>query len=181
VKFAPTPLAGAYVVDLERLEDDRGFFARSFCVEEFAKLGLDPAVAQCSVSFNRKRGTLRGLHYQSEPFAEAKLIRCTQGAIFDVVVDLRPGSLTFGRWVSVELSAENHRMLYAPEGFAHGLQTLSHHAEVFYQMSQPYRPELARGVRYDDPQLAIEWPLKNPILSERDRALPRLTEAGAAA
>jgi dTDP-4-dehydrorhamnose 3,5-epimerase len=179
--FRELDIAGVYLIEPYRIEDERGFFARSWCAEEFAKRGLNASLAQCNISYNRKRGTLRGLHYQSEPFAEAKLIRCTQGAIFDVVVDLRPGSLTFGRWVSVELSAENHRMLYAPEGFAHGLQTLSHHAEVFYQMSQPYRPELARGVRYDDPQLAIEWPLKNPILSERDRALPRLTEAGAAA
>ena len=170
MKFLPTPLAGAYIVELERLEDERGFFARSFCEEEFRKHGLRPGIAQCNVSWNRRRGTLRGLHFQAIPHEEAKVVRCTRGAVWDVVVDLRDGSATRRRWHAVELSAENRRALYVPEGFAHGFQTLAEDSEVLYQMSESYYPELARGVRWDDPRLGIKWPLPDPILSERDRS-----------
>jgi dTDP-4-dehydrorhamnose 3,5-epimerase len=170
LKFLPTPLAGCYVVDLVRLEDERGFFARSFCQDEFRRQGLRPEIAQCNVSWNRKRGTLRGLHFQAAPHEEAKVVRCTRGAIWDVVVDLREGSATRLRWHAAELSAENRRALYVPEGFAHGFQTLSDDSEVLYQMSESYYPELARGVRWDDPRLGIKWPLPDPIVSERDRS-----------
>jgi dTDP-4-dehydrorhamnose 3,5-epimerase len=170
LKFLPTPLAGCHVVDLECLEDERGFFARSFCQDEFRKHGLQPEIAQCNVSWNRRRGTLRGLHFQAAPHEEAKVVRCTRGAIWDVVVDLREGSATRLRWHAVELSAENRRALYVPEGFAHGFQTLADDSEVLYQMSESYYPELARGVRWDDPRLGIKWPLPDPILSARDRS-----------
>jgi dTDP-4-dehydrorhamnose 3,5-epimerase len=169
VKFAPTPLAGAYLVELERLADDRGFFARSFCQNEFKAKGLDPCLAQCNVSFNARRGTLRGLHYQDKPHEEAKLVRCTRGAIWDVIVDLRQDSPTRLRWHAAELSAENRAAFYVPKGFAHGFQTLADDTEVLYQMSEFYQPELARGVRWDDPKLAIAWPIPDPVLSPRDR------------
>jgi dTDP-4-dehydrorhamnose 3,5-epimerase len=170
VRFHPTPLAGAFAVELARVEDDRGFFARSFCVEEFRAHGLNPAVAQCNVSWNRRKGTLRGLHFQARPHEEAKLVRCTRGAVWDVIVDLREDSPTRLRWHAVELSADSRLALYVPEGFAHGFQTLQDDCEVLYQMAVPYRPELARGVPWNDPKLAIAWPLKDPILSERDRS-----------
>jgi len=157
------------VVELVRLEDERGFFARSFCQREFEAQGLNPRLAQCNVSFNHRRGTLRGLHFQAKPHEEAKLVRCTRGAIWDVAVDLREGSPTRLRWHAVELNAENRLGLYVPEGFAHGFQTLADDTEVLYQMSEFYHPELARGVRWDDPNLGIRWPLPDPILSERDR------------
>lgn len=177
MKFTPTPLAGAYLIELEQLEDERGFFARSFCQNEFKAHGLDPVVAQCNVSFNRKRGTLRGLHYQAEPHAEAKLVRCTRGAIWDVIVDLRKDSPTIHKWHAAELTAENRRALYIPAGFAHGFQTLADDSEVLYQMSEYYDPGLARGVRWDDRTLAIRWPIKQAIISSRDRAFPTLDGA----
>ena len=170
MKFAPTPLGGAYVIELERIEDERGFFARSFCQEEFRKQGLEPAIAQCNVSWNRKRGTLRGLHYQAAPHEEAKVVRCTRGAIWDVIVDLREGSPTRLRCHAQELSADNRLAFYVPEGFAHGFQTLADDSEVLYQMSESYHPDLARGLRWDDPKLGIRWPLPDPILSPRDRS-----------
>ncbi|HXG47284.1 MAG TPA: dTDP-4-dehydrorhamnose 3,5-epimerase [Methylomirabilota bacterium] len=170
--FTPTPLAGAFVLDLERREDERGFFARTFCAEEFRAHGLNPRVAQCSVSFNRRRGTLRGLHWQAPPHAEAKLVRCVQGAIYDVIVDLRPGSPTFRRHFALELAAATGRALYVPEGFAHGFQTLAEDTAVFYQMSEFYHPESGRGARWNDPAFGIDWPLANPIVNERDRAYP---------
>ncbi len=172
--FSPTPLAGACVVELEPVADDRGFFARAFCREEFEAHGLNPQLAQSNISFNRRRGTLRGLHYQAAPYAEAKLVRCTQGAIWDVIVDLRPDSPSYKRWHAVELSAGNRRALYVPEGFAQGFQTLADDSEVLYLMSQFYRPDAARGVRWDDPALGIAWPIADPQLSDRDRSLPRL-------
>jgi len=159
-------------VELEQLGDDRGFFARSFCREEFEAHGLDPQIAQCNISFNARRGTLRGMHYQAVPHAEAKLVRCTQGAIWDVIVDLRRDSPSFKRWHAVELSAANRRALYVPEGFAQGFQTLADDSEVLYLMSQFYRPDAARGVRWDDPAFGIEWPIADPQLSVRDRGLP---------
>ena len=172
MKFLPTPLAGAYVVEIEPREDERGFFARSFCQEEFGKLGLNPRIAQTNVSFNKRRGTLRGMHYQAAPHAEAKLVRCTQGAMWDAIIDLRPDSPSYRRWHAVELSAANRRALYVPEGFAQGFQTLADETEVLYYMSHPYRPEAARGLRWDDPAFGIPWPVADPQLSARDRALP---------
>ena len=172
MRFTETPLAGAFLVEMEPTADERGSFARSFCQNEFRSRGLDPVVAQCNVSHNRKRGTLRGLHYQAPPHEEAKLVRCTRGAIWDVIVDLRAGSKTRLKWFGEELTAENRRALYIPRGFAHGFQTLADDAEVFYQMSEFYHPECARGIRWDDPAIGIRWPLADPIVSERDRGLP---------
>jgi dTDP-4-dehydrorhamnose 3,5-epimerase len=169
LKFEPTPLAGAMLIEIERVEDDRGFFARSFCQEEFRRHGLDPQIVQCNVSWNRRRGTLRGLHYQAAPREEAKVVRCARGAIWDVIVDLRETSPTRFQWFGVELTGQSHRALYVPRGFAHGFQALADDTEVLYQMSEPYQPDLARGVRWDDPKLAVQWPLPDPILSERDR------------
>ena len=172
MKFQPTPLAGAYLIELEQLEDERGFFARSFCQNEFRARGLDPVIAQCDVSFSRKRGTLRGLHYQAEPHAEAKLVRCTRGAIWDVIVDLRTGSPTARQWHAAELTAENRLSFYIPAGFAHGFQTLADDTEVLYQMSEFYVPASARGVRWNDPAFGIEWPPADRIISERDQNYP---------
>ena len=174
MKFAETSLAGAYVLDVERISDERGFFARSFCRNELESHGLDPNVVQCNVSFNRKAGTLRGMHFQVAPHEEAKLVRCTMGAVHDVIVDLRPGSPTFRRSYAVELSAQNRRALFVPKGFAHGFQTLSDDTEVLYQMSVFHHPESARGLRFDDPALGIAWPLPPSIMSERDRSYPLL-------
>ena len=171
--FLPTPLDGAYIVEPELHEDDRGFFARSFCRDEFKAHGLNPHLAQCNISFNRHRGTLRGMHYQAVPHAEAKLVRCTQGAIWDVIVDLRPESPSFRLWHGVELTAANRRAQYVPEGLAHGFQTLADNSEVLYLMSQFHRPDAARGIRWDDPAFAIAWPIAGPQLSQRDRDLPR--------
>jgi len=172
--FSPTKLQGAFIIDIEHREDDRGFFARSWCQDEFAAHGLNPRLVQCNVSFNRKRGTLRGLHLQVTPYAEAKLVRCTRGRLYDVAVDLRKDSATFRQWVAVELSAENRRMLYVPEGMAHGFETLEDETEVFYQMSEFHHPEAARGVRWNDAALGIAWPLVPPVLSDKDRAYPDL-------
>jgi dTDP-4-dehydrorhamnose 3,5-epimerase len=175
--FRETKLAGVFVIDAEPIADERGAFARTFCAHEFAAHGLDAAIAQCSASFNTKKGTLRGLHYQAAPHSEAKLVRVTAGAIYDVAVDLRAGSPTYGQWVSAELTAENRRMLYIPKGCAHGFQTLTDASEVFYQIAEFYEPASARGLRWDDGDLAIAWPDKiAPILSERDRAFPSLRE-----
>ena len=156
----------------ERAEDHRGFFARTWCAEEFAAHGLVDHWAQCSVSFNIRRGTLRGLHYQRAPQAEVKLVRCTAGALYDVVVDLRPSSSTYLKHVAVELSASNRLMVYVPEGCAHGFQTLQDGSEVFYQISVPYSKEHAAGVRWDDPAFGISWPYPDPIMSDRDRDYP---------
>ncbi len=172
--FRATKLEGVFIIELERLTDERGFFARTWCAEEFEAHGLNSRLVQCNISYNKKAGTLRGMHYQVAPFAEAKLVRCTMGAIFDVALDLRPDSPTFKQWVGVELTADNRRALYIPEGLAHGFQTLADHSEVFYQMSEFYHPEWARGVRWDDPACGIEWPLPAQIISERDRSYPLL-------
>ncbi len=169
MKFTPTKIAGVWIVDMERHEDERGWFARTWCAEEFRKHGLNPRLAQCSVSFNRRRGTLRGMHWQSAPHEEAKLVRCTRGAIFDLALDMRLSSRTFKQWVGVELTPENGRALYVPEGCAHGFQTLADDSEVFYQMNGYHYPECARGARWDDPAFGIEWPLPEPILAARDR------------
>lgn len=171
--FTPLELDGAFVVDLELREDERGFFARTWSREEFEQHGLNPAVEQCNLSFNHRRGTLRGMHFQRPPHAEVKLIRCTRGAIFDVIVDLRPGSATYTHWLGVELSAENRRALYVPEGFAHGYQTLVDATETQYQVSEGYAPDAEGGVRWDDPAFRIEWPTAEMrTISEKDRAWP---------
>ena len=170
--FKENKLKGAYIVEGEPIKDDRGFFARTFCKEEFTRHQLDPCVAQCSISFNTKKGTLRGMHYQTKPYEEVRLVRCTRGRIFDVIIDLRPQSPTHKHWDAVELTADNRLMLYVPKGFAHGFQTLEDNTEVFYQMSEFYAPEFARGLRWNDPVFAIAWPLDNPILSARDRTFP---------
>ena len=170
--FTETRLKGAFIIELEKREDDRGFFARSWCEKEFADRGLNPRTVQCNISFNKKKGTLRGMHYQVAPSAEAKVVRCTRGAIYDVVIDLRPASPTFKKWFGEELTPENHRMLHVPEGFAHGFQSLQDDSEVFYQMSEFYAPQYARGVRWNDPAFAIQWPIAEPIMLERDRNYP---------
>lgn len=174
--FHETPIPGAWRVEPERIEDERGFFARVFDEDEFARRGMRTAFPQCSVSFNARAGTLRGLHYQAAPHAEAKLVRCTAGAVWDVLVDLRPESPAFRRWYAAELSAGNRRLLYVPEGVAHGFQTLVDGSEVFYQISETYHPALARGHRWDDPAFGIEWPAASVrTISERDRGYADFT------
>ncbi|HLO13704.1 MAG TPA: dTDP-4-dehydrorhamnose 3,5-epimerase [Anaerolineales bacterium] len=166
--FTETRLKGAFTIDLEPRTDERGFFARAWCEDEFKKHGLNPRLVQCNISFNKKQGTLRGMHYQAEPYPEAKLVRCMMGAVYDVIIDLRPDSATFKQWISVELTAENRTAIYIPEGLAHGFQTLVDNTELFYQMSEFYHPECVRGVRWDDPVFGIKWPIKDMILSKRD-------------
>jgi dTDP-4-dehydrorhamnose 3,5-epimerase len=170
--FTLTDIEGVLAIDVEKQEDERGFFARSWCRRDFSAHGISAEFAQSSVSFNRSRGTLRGLHYQAAPHEETKLVRCTQGVIYDVIVDLRPSSSTFLRHVGVVLSADNHRALYVPEGCAHGFLTLSDDVEVLYHMSQFYEPAAALGVRWDDPQFGISWPEPVRIIAERDRTYP---------
>lgn len=170
--FKETPLPGAFVLETRRFQDERGFFARTFSVDEFAAHGLDTDVVQCSVSFNHRRGTLRGLHFQEAPYEEAKLVRCTRGAIWDVIVDIRPGSPTLGRHFALVLSAEERNALYIPKGMAHGFISLEDSTEVFYQISERYSPEHARGYRWDDPTFAIPWPEPVAVISDRDRELP---------
>lgn len=170
--FSPTPLAGAFIVDVEPHVDERGLFARTFCAREFSGHGLSASYPECSTSFNHKAGTLRGLHYQVAPHAETKLVRVTAGAIFDVIVDLRPQSPTHASWFGIELSSANRRALYIPEGFAHGFQTLTDGAEILYQISRTHVPEAARGVRWNDPAFSIAWPRPVACISERDRQYP---------
>jgi dTDP-4-dehydrorhamnose 3,5-epimerase len=174
--FDQTKLARVFEITLELNGDDRGFFARSWCQKEFEQQGLSPKVVQCNISFNARKGTLRGIHYQDAPYQEAKLVRCTRGSIYDVVVDLRPQSPTFKDWIAVVLTAENRNMLYVPEGCGHGFLTLQNDTEVFYQMSEFYHPELSRGVRWDDPAFQIVWPDKVEVISERDRTYPNFEE-----
>jgi len=170
--FLETKLPKVLELQLEPKTDERGFFARSWCQREFEEHGLNPRIVQCNVSFNEQRGTLRGVHYQADPHPEAKVVRCTRGAIYDVVVDLRPNSPTFKQWIGMVLSAANRFMLYVPEGCGHGLLTLEPETEVCYQMSEFYHPELARGVRWNDPAFQILWPEKVEVISDRDRAFP---------
>jgi len=169
MKFTETRLKGAYIIEIEPIEDERGFFARSWCKQEFESHSLNPEIVQSSISFNKRRGTLRGMHYQAGPHEEAKTVRCTMGAIFDVIIDLRADSSTFKQWVAAELTAENRRMLYVPEGFAHGFLTLTDDTEVLYQMSTFYEPASARGIRWDDPAIRIIWPLAVSVISARDQ------------
>jgi dTDP-4-dehydrorhamnose 3,5-epimerase len=171
--FEETNLKDAFVIEMEPHNDERGFFARTWCEREFREHGLNPFIKQCNVSFNKRTGTLRGMHYQDSPHQEAKVVRCTRGAIFDVIIDLRKDSSTFKQFVTVVLSEDNYRMLYVPEGFAHGFQTLAENTEVFYQMTEFYFPEMARGIRWDDPAFDIPWPMATErFISERDRTFP---------
>jgi dTDP-4-dehydrorhamnose 3,5-epimerase len=170
--FHETKLPGVFEIHLDPHTDERGFFARSWCQREFEQHGLNPVTVQCNVAFNARKGTLRGMHYQAEPHLEAKLVRCTQGAIYDVVVDLRPGFSTFKKWIGVVLTAAKRNMIYVPEGCGHGLLTLEEQTEVFYQMTEFYYPELSRGVRWNDPAFHIEWPAQPEVMSDRDRTYP---------
>jgi dTDP-4-dehydrorhamnose 3,5-epimerase len=172
--FTPLPIVGAFLVETEPHADSRGMFARTFCAREFAEHGLESRFVQCSVSYNASRGTLRGMHYQESPHAEAKLVRCTARAIYDVILDLRRDQGGYGKWTSVVLSAENRTALYIPEGVAHGFQTLDEDTEVLYQISEFHQAGAARGVRWNDPQFRIEWPVLPPVLSERDAMYPDL-------
>jgi dTDP-4-dehydrorhamnose 3,5-epimerase len=172
MEFRETKLKGAFLILLKRIEDERGYFARAWCSAEFAGRGLTSSISQINVGFSPSKGTLRGLHYQEAPHAESKLVRCTRGAIWDVIVDLRPGSPTRGQWVGAELTADNANMIFAPEGFAHGYQTLCDDTEVGYLTSQPYAPQAARGVRYNDPSLGIAWPLPPRLISRSDESWP---------
>lgn len=176
--FTELDISGVFLVELELHSDDRGFFARIWCQEEFKKRGLNDRLVQCSVSFNAKKGTLRGMHYQVAPYREAKLIRCSRGAIYDVAIDLRPESPTFKRHVGVELSDQNHKMLYVPEGFAHGFITLRDETEVLYHISEFWSPAHARGVRWNDPAFGIKWPAQPQIIADRDREYPDFTKRG---
>jgi dTDP-4-dehydrorhamnose 3,5-epimerase len=174
MRFIDTPLEGAYTIEMTRAEDDRGFFARSFCAEEFIAHGLPGQMPQSSVAFNRRRGTLRGMHFRAEPHAEEKVVRCTAGAVYDVIVDLRGGSRTYCGWFGMELSAQNRCSIFIPKGFAHGYITLSDDAEILYMMSVPYVEGFDRGVRWNDPAFGIEWPLAPAVMSARDAAYPLL-------
>lgn len=176
VRFSETELQGAYLIELDRHEDNRGFFARVWCQKEFAEHGLAPAVVQANISFNAMAGTLRGMHYQSVPYEEAKLVRCTRGGIYDVMVDLRPHSLTYKHWIGVELTAENYTMLYVPTGFAHGFITLHDSTEVSYLVSEAYMPGAERGMRWNDPAVGINWPRPVEVISEKDASWPYLSE-----
>jgi dTDP-4-dehydrorhamnose 3,5-epimerase len=170
VIFTPLALAGAYLIVFEPVPDHRGYYAPTWSARDFKAHGLNDRVVQCGASYNRKRGTLRGMHFQASPHAQAKLVRCGRGAIHDVIIDLRPDSASYCRWIAVDLSAARGEMVYIPEGFAHGFQTLEDHSEVIYQMSEYYHPEAERGVRWNDPRFAIRWPIAEVILSEKDRS-----------
>jgi len=174
VIFRETRLRGAFLIEPEPIRDERGLFARTYCRREFEAHGLNPEVVQCNVSFNRTKGTLRGMHYQAHPHEEVKLVRCTRGAIYDVIIDLRPDSETYRQWTAEELTESNLRMLYIPERFAHGFLSLEENTEVFYQMSEFYNPESARGVRWDDPVVQIHWPMSPRVIAPKDLALPYL-------
>jgi dTDP-4-dehydrorhamnose 3,5-epimerase len=170
--FIETELKGVWIIKLEPIEDERGFFARTFCQDEFKRQGLNVNIAQCNLSYNRKKSTLRGMHYQAAPYGEAKLVGCIRGAIYDVVIDIRPYSKSFKQWISVELTDENRRWVYIPEGLAHGFLTLRDHTEVFYQVSEFYRPEFSCGIRWNDPAFSIDWPYDVVVISEKDKNYP---------
>lgn len=175
MKFTETRLKDAFIIDLDKFEDDRGFFARSWCKKEIDEHGLNSNVVQVNVSNNRKKGTLRGMHYQVSPYEETKLIRCTKGALYDVIIDLRPDSETYKQWIGVELTAGNYKSLYVPEGFGHGFQTLEDDTEATYQVTEFYTPGAEAGIRYNDPQFAIDWPMEIAVISDKDRNWPDFT------
>jgi dTDP-4-dehydrorhamnose 3,5-epimerase len=177
MKFNETGLQGAIIVEIEKLQDQRGFFARSWCKREFEQYGLDASLVQANVSYNHRKGTLRGMHFQVEPHGETKLVRCTQGAIYDVIIDLRQDSPTYRKWVGVELTADNFRMLFVPKMFAHGFQTLAEESVVTYQVGQFYTPGSERGIRFDDPAFQIQWPLEVSVISDKDKSWPDFTSA----
>ena len=170
--FTETDLKGSYIIEPEKVEDDRGFFTRSWDKRLFEQNGLNTNLVQCNISFNKVKGIIRGLHYQTVPYEEVKLIRCTSGRIFDVIVDLRINSTTFKKWIGLDLNSKNHKMVYVPEGFAHGFQTMEDETEVFYQMSQFYNLDFAKGIRWNDKEINIKWPLKEIIISDRDKSFP---------
>lgn len=172
MRFISTPIPGAWLIEIEPVEDERGFFARTFCAQQLAAHGLEGRMVQQSIAFNKRKGTLRGMHYQAPPYEETKLVRVTKGCIYDVILDLRKDSSSYLSWYAVELSADNHRTLYVPKGVAHGYQTLEDNTEVFYQMDQSYVPSHACGVRWNDPMFNIEWPIRDPIISARDASFP---------
>lgn len=170
--FTETKLKGAFIIDVKRIEDERGFFGRSYCEKEFEEYGLNTNIVQTNVSYNKKKGTLRGMHMQVTPYEETKLVRCTRGAIYDVIIDMREGSETYKQWVGVELTADNYRMLFVPEGFAHGFITLEDNTDVTYQVTQFYTPGSEKGIRWNDPAFNIEWPIEPVVVSEKDQAHP---------
>ena len=172
MKFTPTKLKGAYIIDIEKREDERGFFARTFCANEFSEYDLENKFVQANMSFNYKKGTLRGMHFQKAPYGEDKLVRCTKGSLYDVIIDLRPGSETFKQWIGVELTEENRRALFVPKGFAHGFITLEDNTEINYLVTQFYTPAADSGVRYNDPAFNIAWPVKVTSVSEKDKNHP---------
>jgi dTDP-4-dehydrorhamnose 3,5-epimerase len=176
MRFTPTTVDDVHIVDIDRIRDERGFFARAWCTNEFGQQGLNARIAQANIGYSERRGTLRGMHFQVPPHEEAKLVRCTRGAVFDVVVDLRRDSETYLQWVGVELTADNARMLYVPPGCAHGYLTLTDGTELFYQTSEFYERAAARGVRYDDPAFGIDWPVEIRVISEQDRSWPLIEE-----
>ena len=175
--FKEVGLKGAYIIEPEKFEDERGFFTRVWDREIFHSVGLNTNLIQCNISFNKLKGTLRGLHFQVKPYEEAKVVRCTKGSVFEVLIDIRKNSKTFKKWISVNLSAENYKLLYVPEGFALGFQTLEDNSELFYQMSQVYKPEYAKGIRWDDKTFNIPWPEMVSVISERDKSFPEFNES----
>ncbi|MCX5815853.1 MAG: dTDP-4-dehydrorhamnose 3,5-epimerase [Proteobacteria bacterium] len=172
MRFTESRLKGAFIIELDRIEDERGFFARSFCQKEFVRYGLETNVSQCNISFNKMKGTIRGMHFQRKPKGEPKLVRCTAGRIYDIIIDLRRDSRTYCEWEAVELTADNRKALYIPKGFAHGFQTLEDNTEVFYQMYEFYYPEYSSGARWNDPKFSIKWPLPPVEISEKDSGYP---------
>lgn len=175
--FTETKLKGAFIIDIARLQDERGFFGRAWCKQEFEKHGLNPDAVQANISYNEHHGTIRGMHYQIEPFAESKTVRCTSGSIFDVIIDVRPTSPTYKQWLGAELTARSFRMLYVPAGFAHGFITLEDHTSVHYLVTQYYTPRAEAGIRFDDPAFNIEWPIKPTLVSDRDKSHPPFVES----
>jgi dTDP-4-dehydrorhamnose 3,5-epimerase len=177
--FTETKLKGAYIIDVKRLEDERGFFGRSYCQREMDEYGLNTNMVQANVSYNKKKGTLRGMHMQVSPYEETKLVRCTRGAIYDVIIDMREDSETYKQWIGVELTADSYRMLFVPEGFAHGFITLEDNTDVTYNVTQFYTPGSERGIRWNDPAFNIEWPMEPVIISDKDQAHPDFEESNA--
>jgi dTDP-4-dehydrorhamnose 3,5-epimerase len=170
--FIKTKFFGVYIIEIEKYEDERGFFARTWDKNQIKEMGLDDSIIQSSMSYNRKKGTIRGMHYQIKPFEETKLVRCTKGKIFDVIIDLRKDSETFKKWISIELSENNHRTLYIPKGFAHGFQTLEDNTEIIYDISQTYNPEYSKGIKWNDKIIGIKWPLEVTMISKKDSMNP---------